>query len=145
VTEALFIAPQYTSDEAAREYLEQLRWPNGAVCPHCGGVDRQSSVNGESHRPGLYFCGRCRRQYTVTVGTVLERSKVPLHKWVLANHLLCSPGDGISCRELHRRLGVTYKTAWFMARRIRDAMKPVTAGFKSNRRRSTSAFSAGHA
>src|SRR5919112_687980 len=119
---ALFTEPRFNDDIAAREHLEALRWPNGAVCPHCGGADRQSKLEGTSHRPGLFFCGHCRQQYTVTVGTVFERSKVPLHKWVLATHLICSSKKGMSAHQLHRTLGVTYKTAWFMAHRIREAM-----------------------
>jgi transposase-like protein len=119
---ALFTEPRFNDDDAAREHLEGLRWPKGSICPHCGGADRQSKLEGASHRPGLYFCGHCRSQYTVTVGTVFERSKVPLHKWVLATHLLCSSKKGMSAHQLHRTLGVTYKTAWFMAHRIREAM-----------------------
>jgi transposase-like protein len=119
---ALFTEPRFNDDDAAREHLEALRWPNGAVCPHCGGADRQSKLEGTSHRAGLYFCGHCRSQYTVTVGSVFERSKVPLHKWVLATHLLCSSKKGMSSHQLHRTLGVTYKTAWFMSHRIREAM-----------------------
>jgi len=75
----LFSEPRF-NDDAAREHLESILWPNGAVCPHCGGSDRQSKLEGKAHRPGLYFSGHCRQQYTVTVGTVFERSKVPLHK-----------------------------------------------------------------
>lgn len=115
--------PRFTNPEAARQYLEGLRWPKGPVCPHCGGADRQSRLDGEAHRPGVLFCGHCRSQYTVTVGTVFERSKIALHKWVLATTLLCSSKKGISAHQLHRMLGVTYKTAWFMAHRIREAMK----------------------
>lgn len=119
---ALFSEPRFNDDDAAREHLEALRWPNGAECPHCGGADRQSKLEGTSHCAGLYFCGHCRQQYTVTVGSVFERSKVPLHKWVLATHLICSSKKGISSHQLHRTLGVTYKTAWFMSHRIREAM-----------------------
>lgn len=115
--------PRFTDPEAAREYLEGLRWPKGSFCPHCGGADRQSKLEGESHRAGLYFCGHCRQQYTVTVGTVFERSKIALHKWVLAVHLMASSKKGMSAHQLHRMLGITYKTAWFMAHRIREAMK----------------------
>lgn len=113
-------SPKYKNDDAARRHLEAVRWPNGPVCPHCGVFDRASAIQGG--REGLYFCGECRKQYTVTVGTVFERSKVPLHKWLLAMHLLCSSKKGISSHQLHRMLGVTYKTAWFMAHRIREAM-----------------------
>ena len=124
MAEGLFTAPRFTNDDAARAHLESIRWPSGPVCPHCGGTERNSALNGASHRPGLYFCGDCREQFTVTVGTVFERSKVPLHKWVLATHLLCSSKKGISSHQLHRTLGVTYKTAWFMTHRIREAMRP---------------------
>jgi transposase-like protein len=119
---ALFTEPRFTDDEAAREHLESIRWPNGPVCPHCGGTERNSKLQGTSHRPGLYFCGDCREQFTVTVGTVFERSKVPLHKWVLATHLLCASKKGMSAKQIERMLGVTYKTAWFMCHRIREAM-----------------------
>ncbi len=125
---ALFTEARFNDDEAARDCLESIRWPNGAVCPHCGGTDRNSRLQGATHRPGLWFCGDCREQYTVTVGTVFESSKVPLHKWVLANHLMCSSKKGISAHQLHRTLGVTYKTAWFMAHRIREAMVPADTG-----------------
>lgn len=119
---ALFSEPRFINDDAAREHLESIRWPNGATCPHCGGIDRQSKLKGKSHRAGLYFCGYCRQQYTVTVDTVFERSKVPLHKWVLATHLLCSSKKGMSAHQIHRTIEVTYKTAWFMCHRIREAM-----------------------
>jgi transposase-like protein len=124
MSEGFFTAPRFTSVDAAREHLEVIRWPSGPVCPHCGGVERQSRLNGKAHRPGVIFCGECREQYTVTVGTVFERSKVPLNKWVLATHLLCSSKKGMSSHQLHRTLGVTYKTAWFMSHRIREAMRP---------------------
>lgn len=122
MSQALFSLPRFTDDQAAREHLEALRWPNGSVCPHCGGTERNVRLAGASHRPGLWFCGDCRTQFTVTVGTVFERSKVPLHKWVLATHLVCSSKKGISSHQLARTLGVTYKTAWFMSHRIREAM-----------------------
>src|SRR5512135_3572179 len=115
---------RFHDEEAARQYLEALRWPNGPVCPHCGGVERNSKLEGKSHRPGLVFCGDCRKQFTVTVGTVFERSKIALHKWVYATHLMCSSKKGVSSKQLERVLGVTYKTAWFMSHRIREAMKP---------------------
>ncbi len=125
---ALFTDKRFTDDDAARQHLEAIRWPEGPVCPHCGAVDRQSKLEGKSHRPGLHFCGHCRKQYTVTVGTVFERSKVALHKWVLATHLICSSKKGMSAHQLHRLLGVTYKTAWFMAHRIREAMADAPNG-----------------
>lgn len=123
MAEGTFTAPRFTDEEAARAHLESIRWPSGPVCPHCGGTERNSRLTGKSHRPGLLFCGDCRSQFSVTVGTVFERSKIPLHKWVLATHLLCSSKKGISSHQLHRTLGVTYKTAWFMTHRIREAMR----------------------
>lgn len=123
-----FTAPRFTNEEAARQHLESLRWPNGPVCPHCGGTERNSRLQGKAHRPGLWTCGDCRTQFSVTVGTVFERSKIPLHKWVLATHLLCASKKGMSSHQLHRMLGVTYKTAWFMSHRIREAFAIPNAG-----------------
>lgn len=125
---AIHTEPRFNDEDAAREHLEAIRWPNGPVCPHCGGTERNSKLHGESHRPGLYFCGDCRSQFTVTVGTVFERSKVPLHKWVYATHLICASKKGISSKQLERMLGVTYKTAWFMTHRIREAMTSTPTG-----------------
>jgi len=121
----------FTDKNAAREYLEHTRWADGVYCPHCGGTDRIKKLEGKSHRPSLYQCGDCRQQFTVTVGTVFERSKVPLNKWLLATHLMASSKKGISAHQLHRMIGVTYKTAWFMFHRIREAMRdhdPVSFG-----------------
>jgi transposase-like protein len=119
---AVHTEPRFNDDDAARKYLESIRWPNGAICPHCGGTKRNSLLQGKSHRAGLYFCGDCREQFTVTIGTVFERSKVALHKWIYATHLMCASKKGISAKQLERMLGVTYKTAWFMSHRIREAM-----------------------
>ena len=118
-------APQFTDKDVAREYLEKLRWPNGPVCPHCGSTKEPMKLQGKTCRPGLYKCSeyQCRSQFTVTVGTVFERSRVPLNKWLLAVHLICASKKGMSAHQLHRMLGVTYKTAWFMSHRIREAMK----------------------
>ncbi len=113
---------RFTDPDAARIYLEALQWPDGPVCPHCGVLGRSSRIKGG--RAGLLFCGDCRSQYTVTVGTVFERSKIPLNTWLFATHLLCSSKKGISSHQLSRMLGVTYKTVWFMAHRIREAMAP---------------------
>ena len=115
--------PIFTSETKAREALEAERWPDGPVCPHCGGVDKIGAVEGKSHRPGLYYCGDCKGQFTVTVGTIFERSKVPLNKWWLAAHLMGSSKKGFSAHQLHRSIGVTYKTAWFMFHRLREAMR----------------------
>lgn len=115
--------PIFTDKTAAREYLERQRWADGVYCPHCGGTEKCKRLSGKSHRPGLYQCGDCRQQFTVTVGTVFERSKVPLNKWLLATFLMASSKKGISAHQLHRSIGVTYKTAWFMFHRIREAMR----------------------
>ena len=115
-------ALQFTDETKAREYLERLRWPQGPTCPHCGSFDATRLV-GKKHRAGLVQCNDCREQFTVTVGTVFERSKVPLNKWLLCNHLLCASKKGMSAKQIERMLGVTYKTAWFMCHRIREAMK----------------------
>ena len=107
----------------AREHLEAVRWPDGPFCPHCGDTEHARKLRGKSHRPGLYQCNGCRGHFTVTVGTLYERSKVPLHKWLMATHLLCASKKGMSSHQLHRMLGVTYKTAWFMTHRIRESMR----------------------
>jgi len=116
-------APRFKTAAAARKHLEAVRWPGGPICPHCGGIERASRIKSKKARPGVWFCGDCRRQFTVTVGTLFERSHVPLHKWLLAVHLMSASKKGISAHQLHRTLGVTYKTAWFMAHRIREAMR----------------------
>lgn len=121
------LAPRFIDPVAARKHLEALRWPNGAECPHCGLIDA-TPLKGKKHREGVYQCNACREQFTVTVGTVFERSKVPLNKWLLCNHLLVSSKKGISAHQIHRMLGVTYKTAWFMCHRLREAMKPTDNG-----------------
>jgi transposase-like protein len=115
--------PIFNDENAAREALEAIRWPHGPVCPHCGCMEKIGAVKGKSHRPGLFYCGDCKGQFTVTVGTVFERSKIPLTKWLLATHLLAASKKGMSSHQIHRMLGVTYKTAWFMTHRIREAMR----------------------
>lgn len=116
-------APHFQDADIAREYLEALRWPNGQVCPHCGVVGNAYKLEGKSHRLGLWKCKDCRKQFSVTVGTVFERSKIPLNKWLMAVYLLATSKKGISSHQIHRMLGVTYKTAWFMTHRIREAMR----------------------
>src|SRR5437899_11041129 len=110
--------PIFTDEAKAREALEAVRWPDGSICPHCGNSaqDRIAKVEGEkrSHRKGLYYCNECQGQFTVTVGTIFERSHVPLTKWWMAAFLMNSSKKGISAHQLHRNLGVSYKTAWFM-------------------------------
>jgi transposase-like protein len=119
--------PEFTNDDKAREALEAIRWPDGPFCPHCGNSNQEKIAkgHGKAHRPGLYYCAECNDQFTVTVGTVMERSHIPLSKWLLAMHLMGASKKGISAHQLHRMLGVTYKTAWFMAHRIREAMAPL--------------------
>lgn len=122
-------APQFTDETKAREYLENLRWPNGPVCPHCGSVGAWK-IEGKKSRPGLLKCAayECRQQFTVTVGTVFESSRLPLNKWLMAVHLMCASKKGVSAHQLHRMLGITYKSAWFMAHRIREAMREENGG-----------------
>jgi transposase-like protein len=107
---------------AAADYLESVRWPDGPVCPHCGESERKPyRLKSQTRR--LWKCAACRKQYTVTVGTIFESSHIPLNKWLLAFYLLCSSKKGMSAHQLHRMLGVSYKSAWFMAHRIRYAMQ----------------------
>jgi transposase-like protein len=122
--------PAFTDDNKAREALEAIRWPDGPFCPHCGNAKQEKIAQGQgkAHRPGLYYCAECNGQFTVTVGTVMERSKVPLSKWLLAMHLMGASKKGISALQLQRMLGVTYKTAWFLCHRIREAMTPKQRG-----------------
>jgi len=115
--------PIYTDADKAREHLEGLHWPNGPTCPHCGSVENITKLQGKSTRPGVYKCNACEKPFTVTVGTVMEDSKIPLNKWVLAFALVNGSKKGISAHQLHRSLGITYKSAWFMHHRIREAMK----------------------
>lgn len=114
--------PIFTDVDAAREHLEGLRWPNGPVCPHCGEAKNVHRLVGKSHRKGLIQCNTCLKNFTVTVGSVMERSHVPLNKWVLAFYLMNASKKGMSAHQMHRMLGITYKTAWFMCHRIREAM-----------------------
>jgi transposase-like protein len=115
--------PIFTNEAAARKHLEKLCWPNGPVCPHCGETEKIKKLKGKSHRPGLYQCNGCRKSFTVTVGTIFEDSHIKLHKWLLAFHLMVASKKGISSHQLHRMLGITYKSAWFMTHRLREAMK----------------------
>lgn len=125
--------PIFADADKAREHLEAQRWPNGPICPHCGNADqaRIAKMEGKAHRPGLFNCRECRKQFSVTVGTVFERSKIPLNTWLLATFLLTSSKKGMSAHQLHRMLGVSYKTAWFMFHRIREAMRPGDDGYSA--------------
>jgi len=116
-----FSAPHFHDDTAARAYLEALRWPEGPICPHCGAINHAYAI-----RPaGTYRCAEkeCRGNFTVTINSPMERSHIALHKWVLAFHLMCSSKKGVSAHQLHRTLGITYRSAWFMAHRIRECMR----------------------
>jgi transposase-like protein len=116
----------YTDETAARKHLEKLLWPNGPVCPHCGSLEASTKLKGKSTRPGVYWCNACRKPFSVTVGTVYESSHIPLHKWLLATYLLTSSKKGISAHQLMRMMGLgSYRSAWFLAHRIREAMTPV--------------------
>ena len=123
MAEAILNQPQFQDADKAREYLEALRWANGVICPHCGVIDGHYQLKGKATRPGVWKCHACSDQFTVTVGTVFERSKVKLNIWLLAVHLMSASKKGMSAKQLERMLGVTYKTAWFMSHRIREAMR----------------------
>ena len=116
-------APHFHDEIAATAYVEARIWPSGAVCPHCGGVDRVGKLAGKSTRPGLWKCYQCRKPFTVKIGTIFESSHVALNIWLQAMYLIAGSKKGISSNQLHRTLGVTLKTAWFMAHRIREAMR----------------------
>jgi transposase-like protein len=113
----------FNDEAAARKHLEALRWPDGPWCPHCGSLEGITKLGGKSTRPGVYKCKACRKPFSVTVGTVFERSHIALHKIVLANYLICTSKKGISAHQLHRSLKLTYKSAWFLAHRVREAMR----------------------
>src|SRR3954451_278864 len=117
--------PMFQDDAKAREWLEALVWPNGPICPHCGNADQDklTGLKGKAHRPGLYQCAECREQFTVTVKTVFERSKIPLTKWLAALFLLTASKKGVSAHQIHRSLGISYKSSWFMMHRLREALR----------------------
>lgn len=116
-------APHFHNEEAAFAYVEARVWPEGPTCPHCGGVERIGKMGGKSTRLGLYKCYQCRKPFTVRIGTIFESSHVALHIWLQAMYLIAGSKKGISSNQLHRTLGVTLKTAWFMSHRIREAMR----------------------
>ena len=119
--------PAFHNENAAREWLEARIWANGRVCPHCGVINKSTLMKGKSHRSGVYQCNACRKPFSVTVGTLYERSHIPLHKWLAATHLLMASKKGMSAMQIHRMLGVTYKTAWFMMHRIRESLRETVA------------------
>jgi len=128
MSNAVLDAKHFHDEAAAFAYIEARIWPNGPVCPHCGGTDRISKMNGKSTRVGVYKCYQCRKPFRATVGTVFEASHVPLRLWLQAVHLMSASKKGISSNQLHRVLGVTLKTAWFMSHRIREAMRVLGVG-----------------
>src|SRR5438067_9321150 len=114
--------PIYHDEDAARQHLERVLWPQGPVCPRCGVMgDRITKLQGKSTRPGVYKCKDCRKPFSVTVGTVMERSHIALPKWVLAATLMASSKKGMSAHQLHRMMDISYEAAWFMFHRLREA------------------------
>jgi transposase-like protein len=120
--------PAFTDETEARKLLEATRWPDGPVCPYCGQIETVSPLGGKSMGPGWYYCAGCQDKFTVRVGTLYERSHIPLHKWLFATHLMVASKKGMSALQLSRMLGVTYKSAWFMCHRIREGMAPTARG-----------------
>jgi transposase-like protein len=119
---SILSAPHFHDEAAAYAHVEARVWPDGRVCPHCGVIDRSGLLKGKSNRIGLYKCYACRKPFSVKVGTVMEASHIPMHVWLQAMHLMASSKKGISANQLHRTLGITLKSAWFLAHRIREAM-----------------------
>ena len=114
--------PRFRNEQAAYAYVEALVWPDGRVCPHCGVFDNSSLLKGKSTRIGVYKCYACRKPFTVKVGTIFEKSHIPMHTWLQAMHLLCSSKKGFSANQFSRVLGVDFKTGWFIGHRIREAI-----------------------
>jgi len=115
--------PIFHDETKAREWLERRLWPAGPICPHCGVVNQATALKGKAHRAGLYQCKACQEQFTVMVGTLYERSHLPLHKWLAATHLMMASKKGMSALQISRMIGVTYKTAWFLCHRIRESLR----------------------
>ncbi len=124
MSKSIFTAPQFNDEAAAYAFVEAHLWPDGPVCPHCGVVGRAGRLQGKSNRLGLWKCYACRKPFTVKIGTIFEASHIAMRDWLTAIHLICSSKKGISANQLHRTLGITLKSAWFMAHRIREAFKP---------------------
>src|SRR4051794_13644894 len=120
---AILDQPRYKNEEAAYAFIESIVWAKGRVCPHCGVIGNSTLLKGKSTRIGVYKCRACRKPFTVKVGTIFEKSHVPLHIWLQAMHLLCSSKKGFSANQFCRILGVDFKTGWFIGHRIREAMK----------------------
>jgi transposase-like protein len=122
MAKAVLSAPQFQSEAAAFAYVEARLWPNGPVCRHCGETERVGKLQGKTTRPGLYKCYRCRKPFTVRMGTIFESSHLPLHLWLQVIHLICASKKGIASRQIQRMLQCSMKTAWFLTHRIREAM-----------------------
>ena len=120
---SVLTAKAFHDEAAAYRWVESRVWPEGPICPHCGGVERISPMKGKSTRIGTYKCYQCRKPFTVKVGTIFEASHVPMRHWLQAIFLMSSSKKGISSNQLHRTLGCTLKTAWFISHRIREAMR----------------------
>jgi transposase-like protein len=118
--------PIFTDEDKAIAHMEADRWPDGVNCPHCGSLDVHKMAG--KTQAGMFLCNDCRDKFTVRTGTVFERSHIPLHKWLLATHLIAASKKGMSALQLSRMLGITYKSAWFLTHRIREAMTPKTVG-----------------
>ena len=128
MSNSILSKPYFHNEEAAYEFVEARIWPRGAVCPHCGGVERNKKMGGTSTRIGVYKCYDCRKPFSVKVGTIFESSHIPMRLWLQAIFLIASSKKGISSNQLHRTLGITLKSAWFMSHRIREAMKTAPDG-----------------
>jgi transposase-like protein len=126
MSKSLLENPIFQDASEARKWLENMLWVDGRVCGYCGTVDESTPIKG---RDGYYQCNACRKQFTVQVGTLFERSHIALNKWLMAAFLLCSSKKGMSAHQMHRMLGVTYKSAWFMCHRLREAMVPLKGAF----------------
>lgn len=120
---SILSAPYFHDEQAAYNFVEARIWPDGPTCPRCGGTNRIGQMGGNSTRIGTYKCYVCRKPFTVKIGTIFESSHIPLHEWLQAIFLMCSSKKGISSNQLHRTLGVTLKSAWFLSHRIREAMR----------------------
>src|ERR1700731_2855629 len=114
--------PYLHDEQQAYDLVESILWPDGPVCPHCGSVERISKMKGKSTRIGVYKCYSCRSKFTVKIGTILEDSHIPMQSWLQGIYLLASSKKGFSSNQLHRTLGISLKSAWFMSHRIREAM-----------------------
>jgi transposase-like protein len=123
MSRSIFSAPHFNDEAAAYAYVEARVWADGRVCPHCGVFERSAPLKGKRDRAGLYKCYACRKPFTVKIGTIFEDSHIAMRDWLTAMHLICSSKKGISANQLHRTLGITLKSAWFLGHRIREAMR----------------------